>query len=203
MIPASSLKIGIYADHDESEKRVTGPWAESTNGLHGFSRLNGCLNAVRRGGYRSGLHRVPTALLIVVFLTLAGCGGGSDSKPDAFAQGYNETIRRLASVNQELAALDVSAKSSRGIAREFDQFGEALESTRSELARLQPPNSALKQFNALLGALDHSVSASRRAAAAARAVRPGLQRRALRELMRATHDVDAAQDALGRAVATG
>jgi hypothetical protein len=106
-------------------------------------------------------------------------------------------------VNQELAGLDVSAKSSRSIAREFDQFGEALQSTRSDLARLKPPASARTQLQALLGALDDSVSASRRAAAAARAIRPARQRRALRQLRRATRQVDAAQDALRRAVASG
>jgi hypothetical protein len=182
---------------------VTGPWAESTNGPHGFSRLNGGVNAVRRGGYTSGLRRVRTALLIAVFLSLAGCGGGGGAETDGFAEGYNATIRRLASVTQELAGLDVSAKSSRAIAREFDQFGKALQSTRSELARLDPPASARRQFDALLGALDDSVSASERAAAAARAIRPAAQRRALRQLRRATRQVDAAQDALGRAVATG
>jgi hypothetical protein len=154
-------------------------------------------------GIRSGLRRLGTALLVVVLLTVAGCGGGDGSERNGFAEGYNATIRRLASVNQELAGLDVSAKSSRGIAKEFDQFGEALQSTRSELARLEPPDSARKQFNALLGALDDSVSASHRAAAAARAIRPARQRRALRQLRRATREVDAAQDGLGRAVATG
>ncbi len=111
-------------------------------------------------------------------LAVAGCGGGGDSESDGFAKGYNATIRRLASVNQELAGLDVSAKSSRAIAREFDRFGDALASTRGELARLEPPASARSEFNALLGALDDSVTASRR-------------------------EVDAAQDALGRAVQTG
>jgi hypothetical protein len=154
-------------------------------------------------GIGSVLRALSTSLLLAVFLA-AGCGGGGDdSKPDGFAAGYNASIRRLATVNQQLAGLNVSAKSSRAIAREFDQFGEALESTRGELTRLTPPDSALKQFNGLLAALDDSVGASRRAAAAARAIQPARQRRALRQLRRATREVDAAQDALGRAVETG
>jgi hypothetical protein len=132
----------------------------------------------------------------------AGCGGGDDSEPDTFATDYNAAIRRLADVNQELAALDVSAKSSRAIAREFDRFGAALESTRGELAALEPPARAAAAFDALLGSLDEAVAASGRAAAAARAIKPARQRRALRQLRGATREIDRAQDALGRAVAT-
>jgi hypothetical protein len=154
------------------------------------------------GGIGGSLRAVSTCLVLAVFL-IAACGGGDDSEPDAFATGYNATIRRLANVNQELAALDVSAKSSRAIAREFDSFGAALEGTRGELARLKPPPRAAREFDALLAALDDSVAASRRAAAAARAIRPARQRRALRQLRRATREVDRAQDALARAVAAG
>jgi hypothetical protein len=132
---------------------------------------------------------------------VAGCGGGDDSEPDAFAASYNAAIRRLADVNRELAALEASAKSSRAIAREFDRFGAALESTRGELAALEPPARAAGEFDALLAALDHAVAASDGAAAAARAIRPARQRRALRRLRSATREIDSAQDALGRAVA--
>ena len=131
----------------------------------------------------------------------AGCGGGDDSEPDPFATDYNAAIRRLADVNQDLAALDVSARSSRAIAREFDQFGAALESTRGELAALEPPARAAAAFEALLASLDEAVAASGRAAEAARAIQPARQRRALRELRAATGEIDRAQDALGRAVA--
>ena len=148
------------------------------------------------------MRALGTCLLVAVFLFAAGCGG-DDSEPDRFSEGYNAAIRQLATVNQELAGLDVSAKSSKAIAKEFERFGAALESTSSRLARLEPPERGAKDFAALLSALDDSVSASRRAAAAARAVKPARQRRALRQLRAATREVDRAQDALGRAVQTG
>jgi hypothetical protein len=145
------------------------------------------------------LRRAGTCLLIAVFLT--ACGGG-DPEPDPFAARYNAAIRQLASVNADLAGIDASARSSRAIAREFDRFGDALASTRARLARLDPPERAVAQFDALLTALDDSVRASARAARAARAIQPGRQRRALRQLRGATREIGRAQDALSRAVET-
>jgi len=154
-------------------------------------------------GIRWVLRAVGTCLLVAVFLAVTGCGGGDDSEPDRFSEGYNATIRQLGTVNQELAGLDVSAKSSRAIANELDRFGAALQRTRTRLGRLEPPERAANEFAALLSALDDSVDASSRAAAAARAIEPARQRRALRQLRAATREVDRAQDALGRAVQTG
>jgi hypothetical protein len=147
-----------------------------------------------------------TCLLLAVFLVcgcVSACGGGDDSDSSGFAEGYNASIHRLAAVNRQLAALDVSTKSSRAIAARFDRFGAALEGTRAELGQLQPPASARREFNALLAALDDAVGASHRAARAARQIQPARQRRAVRQLRRAAEEVDAAQDALGQAVSAG
>jgi hypothetical protein len=147
-----------------------------------------------------------TCLLLAVFLLSVGCGGGDDGAGSQdFAASYNRTIERLTHVNAQLAQLQSSsrARSRTAIGREFDQFGDALADTRADLSRLEPPDRAARQFRALLAALDRSIAASRRAAAAARAIQPARQRRAVRELRRASRDVDSAQDALGRAVARG
>jgi hypothetical protein len=143
---------------------------------------------------------------VAVFLVcggVSGCGGADEPDTNGFAQGYNASIQRLAAVNRQLAALNVSTKSSRAIARQFDRFGAALDSTRAELGRLNPPASARREFNALLAALDDGVAASHRAARAARQIQPARQRRAVRQLRGAAGEVDAAQDALGRAVSAG
>ncbi len=153
-----------------------------------------------RTSIRSVLRAVSTCLLLAVFLALSGCGGEGESESDGFTDGYNAAITRLSNLNSELAELDVSAKSSRAIANEFKQFGAALESIRGELAALEPPKRAQQQFDALLAALGDSVDASGRAADAARAIKPARQRRALRELKRATGEIGTAQDALVRAV---
>ena len=155
------------------------------------------------GGF---LRALSTCLLLAVFLacgSVSGCGGADERDSNGFAQGYNASIHRLAAVNRQLAALDVTTKSSRAIARQFDRFGAALASTRAEMGRLDPPASARREFNALLAALDDAVAASHRAARAARQIQPARQRQAVRQLRGTAHQIDAAQDALGRAVSAG
>lgn len=149
------------------------------------------------------MRTLATCLLLAVLLGLSGCGE-SDSEADGFSEGYNAAIERLGRVNQELAGLEASSRSrsNRAIGRAFDRFAEAVESTRGDLARLEPPERAAQEFAGLLAALDESVSASRRAAAAARAIKPARQRRAVLELRRATGAISGAEDALSRAVET-
>jgi hypothetical protein len=160
-------------------------------------------------GIRSFLRTFRTVLvglLLTLLLALgAGCGDDDSSGTDGFSKGYNAAIARLARVNQELGSLPSSAKprSSNAIAREFDTFADGLANTRAQLSRLAPPEQAVSQFAALLAALDESVGASRRAARAARQIKPARQRRAVRQLQRAAEEVTSAEDALRRAVERG
>jgi hypothetical protein len=145
-----------------------------------------------------------TSLLIAIFAALAliaGCGD-DDSDTDGFSQGYNAAIERLGRVNEDLAGLR-NSRSTRAIAHEFEDFGAALEGTREDLARLEPPAGAADEFEAVLASLEDGVRASRRAAHAARAIRPAGQRRAVRDLQRAAEELAAAENALRRAVQAG
>jgi hypothetical protein len=90
--------------------------------------------------------------------------------------------------------------SSRAIARQLDQFADALADTRQELSRLEPPKQATRELDELVAALDRAVAAGRKAAAAARAIQPARQRRALQQMRDAALEVARAQDALARAV---
>jgi len=65
---------------------------------------------------------------------------------------------------------------------------------------LSPPDRATKQFDSLVSALDKSVDAGHRAAAAARAIQPARQRQALAELRDAALEIARAQNSLARAV---
>jgi hypothetical protein len=152
------------------------------------------------GGIREFLRRILASLAIALCLLAPGCGG--DSEPDRFSSGYNATIERLDRASRQVIALapERKTRSSRAIARQLDRFTDALAGTRRELARLKPPERATREFHELTSALDRSVAAGRRAAAAAREIKPAAQRRALRQLRDAALEVAQAQDALGRAV---
>jgi hypothetical protein len=151
-------------------------------------------------GIRGMLRAVTTCLLMAIFAA-SGCGG-DDSEIDGFSEGYNTAIQRLARVNEDLAELR-NSRSTRAIAPEFEDFAGALQRTRADLSRLAPPAEAEKEFDAVLAALEDGVRASRRAAHAARAIRPAGQRRAVQDLQRAAEELAAAEDALRRAVAAG
>ena len=146
------------------------------------------------------MPRALASLAVAVCLLTPACGG--DSKPDHFSTDYNAAIERLDQASQRVIALAPARKtrSSRAIARQLDRFADVLAATRRDLARLTPPDRASKQFHELVGALDKSVVAGRQAAAAARAIEPAQQRRALQQLRDAAIEVAHAQDALGRAV---
>jgi hypothetical protein len=152
------------------------------------------------GGMTNLLPRVCVSLAIVLCLLASACG--VNSEPDHFSSGYNTAIERLDRASQQVIDLAPARKtsSSRAIARQLDSFADVLAGTRRELARLKPPDRATKQFSELVGALDKTVAAGRSAAAAARAIEPARQRRALRQLRDAAVQVAHAQDALGRAV---
>jgi hypothetical protein len=152
------------------------------------------------------MTRITTCLLTAVFAlsgALAACGDDSSSSDTTtFTQGYNTAIKQLARVNEDLAGLRGS-RSTRAIAHEFEDFAEALEGTRSDLSRLEPPAGAEDEFDDVLAALQDGVRASRRAAHAARAIRPAGQRRAVQDLQRSAEELAEAEDALRRAVAAG
>jgi hypothetical protein len=150
------------------------------------------------------MTRLTTCLLIATFAlsgALAACGD-DDTDTTSFSEGYNSAIQRLGRVNEDLAGLR-NSRSTRAIAHEFEDFAAALQRTEAALSRLEPPARATEEFDAVLAALDDGVRASRRAAHAARAIRPAGQRRAVRDLQRAAEELAAAENALRRAVASG
>jgi hypothetical protein len=150
------------------------------------------------------VRRRRTALLVVACLALVpiGLACGGDSEPDQFSESYNDAIQRLDQASQDVLALAPTRKtrSSRAIARQLNRFADALDDSRRELSRLKPPQRAATEFDQLVAALDRTVAGARKAAAAARAIQPVRQRRALRQLRDAAVEVAQAQDALGKAV---
>jgi hypothetical protein len=149
---------------------------------------------------RNPLPRACACVAIALGLLAPACGG--ESEPDHFSSGYNAAIERLDKASQQVVALEPARRkrSGRAIARQLDRFADVLAGTRRELAALDPPERATKQFNQLVSALDASVAAGHRAASAARAIQPARQRRALQDLRTAALEIGHAQNSLATAV---
>jgi hypothetical protein len=160
-----------------------------------------------KGGIRRALGlprtRLAAALCLVCALAFgtAACGS-DDSGSSGFSTGYNAAIAKLDRASQQLAGTQATRKvrSSRAIARQLDRFADLLADTGKDLARLDAPKSAALEFSALTEALDRSIASARRAARAAREIRPARQRAALRQLRDDVAEIARAQDALQRAV---
>jgi hypothetical protein len=132
-------------------------------------------------------------------LALAGCGGDEGEGADRFREGYNAAIEQLTEIHSEIGE-GAADKSNRQIAVEFERIATAARRTRSDLARLEPPENARDEFRELLDALDQGVADLRRMARAARANDPEAADEAVEALSESAEEINEADEALKRAV---
>jgi hypothetical protein len=130
--------------------------------------------------------KLTSAGALLVLLLLAGCGGSDDS----FTEGYNKAVEPLSQLGQGMGDQP----------REFDVLARRTGQTRRKLARLDPPEDAQDEFDALLGHLDDVTADLRAVAAAARGNDVVKQRQAATRLVRSTGEVQQAETALKTAV---
>jgi 23S rRNA A2030 N6-methylase RlmJ len=144
-------------------------------------------------------NAVLLALLVLLVLAFAGCGG-DDS--DEFREDYNAAVAELAKISTDIgsAAGDASEQSNAEIANEFNQIAATAGKTRAELADLDPPEDAKDEFDKLLDALDQGVGDLRSVARAAKADNPQKASRAAKKLARSGAEITEAEDALKKAV---
>jgi hypothetical protein len=124
-------------------------------------------------------------------IALAGCGG--DDEPSRFQEGYDAAVTRLSEIQAEIS--EGEDQSNREIAADFRRTADVWERTRTDLARLDPPEDARAEFRQLLDALEGGVADLRAAARAARSNDPEAfeeARDALSESSEAISDADAA-----------
>jgi exonuclease VII small subunit len=132
-------------------------------------------------------------LVPVVALAIALAGCGSDDEPNRFQEGYDAAVRRLSEIQAEIS--DGEDQSNREIAADFRRTAEVWERTRTDLARLDPPEDARAELRELLDALEAGVADLRAAARAARSNDPEAfeeARDALEESSEAISDADRA-----------
>ena len=130
--------------------------------------------------------KLTSAGALLVLLLLAGCGGSDNS----FTEGYNKAVEPLSQLGQGMGERP----------REFDVLARRTGQTRRKLAKLDPPEDAQDEFDALLGHLDDVTADLRAVATAARGNDVVKQRQAATRLVRSTGEVQQAETALKAAV---
>ena len=131
--------------------------------------------------------RLSSAVVLVVLLAVAGCGGTDSS----FAEDYNEAVKPLSRLGEGMGAQ----------AREFDRLARRTAQTRANLAKLDAPDDAKDEFDRLLASLSRVTDDLGAVADATRSKDVVRQRRAAKRLVRSSTEVQQAERALRAAVA--
>ena len=130
--------------------------------------------------------RLTSAALVLVLLALAGCGGSDSS----FTDDYNEAVRPLSELGSGLGTKPAA----------FERLARTTAATRRNLAKLDAPEDAQEEFDALLGRLDEVTDDLTDVADAERSRDVVRQRQAARALVRSSEAVEQAETALKQAV---
>jgi hypothetical protein len=165
----------------------------------GNFRVRGGVGAATLGAVRRAFPPIVVALALV-----AGglaCGGGDESD-DEFKQQYNDAIRPLSQLGDDVVASlgGAEGQSDREIANQFDELSDRFARTRRNLSRLDPPEDARDEFDELVGSLKEAVADLRAVASAAREGDPAEAEDATNDLVDTGQRVRRAQDAFRDAV---
>lgn len=98
------------------------------------------------------------SIVVAVALIFGAFGCGDDS--DDFKQDYNEAVRPLSALGDEIGSSlgRAEGQSNQALARRFDRLANRAEQTRRNLSGLEPPEDATARFDKLLGALRQAVA---------------------------------------------
>src|SRR4051794_11838504 len=130
--------------------------------------------------------RLRSAAALLVLLALAGCGADESS----FSQDYNRAVRPLSRLGEHVGTKPSS----------FDALARRTHETRQNLGKLDPPDDAQNEMEALLARLDAVTADLRGVAKAARGQDVVKQRQAAKALVRSSNAVEQAETRLKRAV---
>jgi hypothetical protein len=137
--------------------------------------------------------------LLAVSLTVSVHGCGDEGTSD-FQADYNQAIRPLTEVTREIGQLAGQKVSNREVAREFGRIADTAEQAHLSLSKLEPPDEARSEFQALVSGIQTYTRNLRAVARSARESKPLANRRAVRKLSRTTDEVARAETAFKNAV---
>ena len=147
------------------------------------------------------MRRRAAALLSLVALaaTFGACG---EDENNAFKEDYNEAVRPLSTLGDDIGASlqGAEGESNAALAGRFDELADRTETTRENLSRLDPPEDARDELDALVDALKEGVTDLRALADAARSGDPAEAGAASRELVATGQTIQEAEADLRRVV---
>jgi hypothetical protein len=130
--------------------------------------------------------KLTSSAVVLVLLALAGCSGEEES----FTEDYNTAVRPLSQLGEGLGTK----------AAAFERLADGTQRTRTNLAKLDPPEDAQDEFDALLARLDDVTEDLQGVASAERSQDVLKQRRAAKRLVESSNAVEQAETALKQAV---
>jgi hypothetical protein len=104
------------------------------------------------------MARAVAPILVAFALLFGAVGCGDDS--DEFKDQYNEAVRPLSTLGEDIGASlgGAEGESNQALATQFEKLADRAEQTRQNLAELEPPEEAADQFDELLAALKEAVA---------------------------------------------
>ena len=136
---------------------------------------------------------------LALVLPVAGCGGDDSNE---FREDYNAAVNKLTNtkINTEIGTATSGGQSNAAIAKELDGIADAADKARADIADLEPPEDAEKEFDTLLAALETGVGDLRKMAKAAKSNDPAKAQAAAQELVQSGQKITTAENALKTAV---
>jgi hypothetical protein len=136
----------------------------------------------------STLRAVTRAVLpLVAALALVfGASACGEDDTEQFKEDYNQAVRPLSTLGDDVAASLVGAEgqSDRAIATQYDKLADRFERARKNLSTLEPPDGTEEEFDELLALLKRGVTDLRAVARAAREGDPAEAQKATRTLVK-------------------
>ena len=147
------------------------------------------------------MARLVASILLLLALSFGAVACGDDSN-DEFKDQYNQAVRPLSQLGDEVVASLTGAGqgSDRELARELDRYADRAARVRRNLSRLEPPEGTEDQFDDLLAALKESAGDLRAVAASATEGDPTEARKATQDLVESGQRLRSAESDFRNAV---
>jgi hypothetical protein len=137
-------------------------------------------------------------VLFALVALLVGCGDDNN----AFKQDYNEAVRPLSSLGDDVgdSLTKAAGESNKELAARYDRLADRLDQVHENLEGLEPPEGAQQQLDELMAALEEGSRRLRKLADAAEEGRPSEANAAAGALVAAGERLRQAESELREAV---